>query len=114
MQLDHLHVCALGAVVLALTIDDRERILLALDDVRADALAELRRVLLREHEWRRAREPCRALVQVQPTRRDSTWIERLGMFFWIYVLLASVAVIVLVIAMVLVGPLPPEEEQPPS
>jgi hypothetical protein len=36
------------------------------------------------------------------------------MFFWIYVLLASVAVIVLVIAMVLVGPLPPEEEQPPS
>jgi hypothetical protein len=36
------------------------------------------------------------------------------MFFWIYVLLASVAVIVLVIAMVLVGPLPPEDEQPPS
>jgi hypothetical protein len=52
VQLDHLHVRALGAVVLALTIEDRERILLALDDVRADALAELRRVLLREHEWR--------------------------------------------------------------
>ena len=38
--------------VVALTIDDRERILRALDDVRADALAELRRVLLSEHEWR--------------------------------------------------------------
>jgi hypothetical protein len=43
---------ALGTVVLALTIDDRERILWALDDVRTDALAELRALLLQEHEWR--------------------------------------------------------------
>jgi hypothetical protein len=35
-----------------LTIEDRERILWALDDVRTDALAELRGVLLEEHEWR--------------------------------------------------------------
>jgi hypothetical protein len=32
------------------------------------------------------------------------------MFFWVYVVLASVAAIVLVIAMVLVGPLPPEDQ----
>jgi len=38
--------------VLALTIDDRESILRALDDPPA-GLAELRGVLLREHEWRR-------------------------------------------------------------
>ena len=38
--------------VVALTIEDRERILWALDDVRTDALAELRGVLLSEHEWR--------------------------------------------------------------
>jgi hypothetical protein len=38
--------------VVALTIDDRERILWALDDARTDALAELRGVLLQEHEWR--------------------------------------------------------------
>ena len=37
--------------VLALTIDDRERILRALDDPPA-GLAELRGVLLREAEWR--------------------------------------------------------------
>ena len=43
---------ALETGVVALTIDDRERILRALDDVRKDALAELRRVLLSEHEWR--------------------------------------------------------------
>ena len=43
---------ALGTVVLALTIEDRERILGALDDARTDALAELRGVLLQEHEWR--------------------------------------------------------------
>ena len=36
----------LGMLVLALTIDDRERILWALDDVRTDALAELRATLL--------------------------------------------------------------------
>ena len=46
---------ALDSDVIALTIDDRERILWALDDVRTDALAELRGVLLQEHEWR-ARE----------------------------------------------------------
>jgi len=38
--------------VLALTIEDRERILRALDDP-PDGLAELRSVLLVEHEWRR-------------------------------------------------------------
>ena len=43
---------ALGTVVLALTIDDRERLLWALDDARTDALAELRAVLLQEHEGR--------------------------------------------------------------
>ena len=43
---------ALDSEVVALTVEDRERILWALDDVRADALAELRGVLLQEHEWR--------------------------------------------------------------
>jgi hypothetical protein len=43
---------ALEAEVVALTIDDRERILRALDDARTDALAELRAVLLQEQEWR--------------------------------------------------------------
>jgi hypothetical protein len=38
-------------VVLALTIDDRERILRALDDPPAGP-AELRGVLLAEHKWR--------------------------------------------------------------
>ena len=37
--------------VLALTIEDRERIIRALDDPPA-GLAELRDVLLREHTWR--------------------------------------------------------------
>jgi hypothetical protein len=37
---------------LALTIEDRERILWALDDARTDALVELRAVLLNEHEGR--------------------------------------------------------------
>jgi hypothetical protein len=46
---------ALEAEVVALTIEDRERILSALDDVRTDALAELRGALTSEHEWR-ARE----------------------------------------------------------
>lgn len=45
---------ALGNGVVALTIEDRERILWALDDVRTDGLLELRRALLSEHE-RRAR-----------------------------------------------------------
>jgi hypothetical protein len=43
---------AFGTVVLALTIEDRERLLWALDDARTDALAELRAVLLKEHEGR--------------------------------------------------------------
>jgi hypothetical protein len=43
---------ALDSGVVALTIEDRERILGALDDVRTDALAELRGLLLQEHEWR--------------------------------------------------------------
>lgn len=38
-------------VIVALTIEDRWRILRALDDP-PDGLAELRGVLLREHEWR--------------------------------------------------------------
>jgi hypothetical protein len=42
----------LEAGVVALTIEDRERILWALDDVRTDALVELRGVLLQEREWR--------------------------------------------------------------
>jgi hypothetical protein len=46
---------SLDREVVALTIEDRERIHWALDDVRTDALAELRGVLLAEHEWR-ARE----------------------------------------------------------
>jgi len=37
---------ALDGEVVALTIEDRERILWALDDVRTDGLAELRGVLL--------------------------------------------------------------------
>ena len=41
--------------VVALTIEDRERLLRGLDDARTDALAELRGVLLQEREWR-ARE----------------------------------------------------------
>ena len=43
---------ALETRVVALTIEDRERILWALDDARTDSLAELRGVLLSEHEWR--------------------------------------------------------------
>jgi hypothetical protein len=46
---------AMEAEIVALTIEDRDRILWALDDVRTDALTELRAVLLQEHEWR-ARE----------------------------------------------------------
>jgi len=46
---------SLDSEVVALTIEDRERIHWALNDVRTDALAELRGVLLAEHEWR-ARE----------------------------------------------------------
>ena len=43
---------ALEAEVVALTVEDGERILWALDDARTDGLAELRGVLLQEHEWR--------------------------------------------------------------
>jgi hypothetical protein len=42
----------LGTVVVALTIEDRERLLWALDDARTDALVELRALLLKEHEGR--------------------------------------------------------------
>ncbi len=38
--------------VLALTVVDRESMLWALDEPPTDALAELRGVLLAEHEWR--------------------------------------------------------------
>jgi hypothetical protein len=38
--------------VLALTVVDRESILRALDETPTDGLAELRCVLLQEHEWR--------------------------------------------------------------
>ena len=39
-------------VILGLQIAEREEILRALDDPQTKALAELRGVLLREHEWR--------------------------------------------------------------
>ena len=52
--------------VVALTIEDRERLLRVLDDVRTDALAELRGVLLAEHEWRSHDGPVSA-----PTCRSS-------------------------------------------
>ena len=39
-------------IVLALTIDEREMIIRSLEDP-PESLAELRGVLLREHEWRR-------------------------------------------------------------
>ena len=42
----------LGTVVLALSIDDRMRLLWALDDPQTRALAELRATLLLEHEGR--------------------------------------------------------------
>jgi uncharacterized protein (DUF1778 family) len=48
-KLEHAH--DIETRVIALTISDREAILRALDDP-PDALAELRGVLLREHEWR--------------------------------------------------------------
>ncbi len=43
---------ARGTRVVALTITDREAMLRALDEAPTDVLAELRAVLLREHEWR--------------------------------------------------------------
>ena len=41
-----------GNRVLALSIDDRMRLLWALDDPPTTPLAELRATLLLEHEWR--------------------------------------------------------------
>ena len=40
------------ALVVDLSIQDREAILSTLDDPQTDALAELRETLLLEHEWR--------------------------------------------------------------
>ncbi len=45
------HALLIETRILALTVVDRESILRALDDP-PDGLAELRGVLLREHEWR--------------------------------------------------------------
>ncbi len=42
----------LGTKIVALSIDDRERISRALDDPPTTQLAALRSLLLREHEWR--------------------------------------------------------------
>ena len=46
------HALLMETMVLALTVVDRESILRALDDPPSDSLAELRGVLLAEHEWR--------------------------------------------------------------
>jgi hypothetical protein len=46
------HALLMETRILALTIVDRESILRALDEANTDELAELRGVLLREHEWR--------------------------------------------------------------
>ena len=46
------HALLIETKVLALSIVDRESMLWALDEPPTDALAELRGVLLREHEWR--------------------------------------------------------------
>ena len=45
------HALLIETRVLALTVVDRESILRVLDDPQTDALAELRGVLLAEHEW---------------------------------------------------------------
>jgi hypothetical protein len=50
--------------ILALTIEDRERILWALDDS-PEGLAELRGVLLQEHEWRVREGLCRTLSSLR-------------------------------------------------
>ena len=41
-----------GQAIVALSTQDREAIVRTLDDPQTDSLAELRGVLLREHEWR--------------------------------------------------------------
>ena len=46
------HALTMETRVLALTVVDRESMLRALDEPPTDALAELRGVLLSEHEWR--------------------------------------------------------------
>jgi hypothetical protein len=46
------HALLIETKVLALSIVDRESILRALDETPTDGLAELRGVLVREHEWR--------------------------------------------------------------
>ena len=46
------HALTMETRVLALTVVDRESMLWALDEPPTDALAELRGVLLSEHEWR--------------------------------------------------------------
>ena len=46
------HALKMETRVLALTVIDRESVLWALDAPPTDALAELRGVLLAEHEWR--------------------------------------------------------------
>ncbi|HJR94037.1 MAG TPA: hypothetical protein VJ807_01285 [Gaiellaceae bacterium] len=46
---------ALDGDVVPLAIEDPQRVLEALDEVRTEALAELRGVLLSEHEWRTGR-----------------------------------------------------------
>ena len=46
------HALTMETRVLALTVADRESMLWALDEPPTDALAELRGVLLAEHEWR--------------------------------------------------------------
>ena len=66
---------ALDGEVVALTVDDRERILWALDDVRTDALAALRGVLLQEHEWR-AREGLVSALRRLRLSRGRTSRER--------------------------------------
>jgi hypothetical protein len=59
---------ALGAEVVALTAEDRERLLWTLDDVRTDALAELRAVLLSEHESRRREGLVYSAASLRPGR----------------------------------------------
>ena len=41
-----------GQALIALSVQDREGVLRALGDPQTNSLAELRGVLLREHEWR--------------------------------------------------------------
>ena len=56
-----------GVALLALTIDERAIILAALEDP-PNGLAELRAVLLNEHEWRQ-----RTGVDLLTPKRDPSW-----------------------------------------